>query len=264
VVFRDVPVLDGKPLFIDVAPGANGVAVLNGLQIISRGTSPPRLVTAPPTASPSALTNLFVHQVRYDGKVSDNEARFHVGIDVESMTTNEISRTLFEGDLALLVPELPPGCAWSATRNNTGSTARCPERHTLQLELIAKITKAEPWNQVAFTGPAAAMASVTASAASPGVEMQLLCGTQLDPEAKATSRVQGFLGTDRQLALRWQGKTTEVARKSLVTVETLASAHLTPTVLKFHTQLRYENPPGARSETHHRPACEPGAHQSAR
>src|SRR5205814_1727404 len=32
VVFRDVPVLAGNAVIIDVAPGANGVAVLNGMQ----------------------------------------------------------------------------------------------------------------------------------------------------------------------------------------------------------------------------------------
>ncbi|HYV33122.1 MAG TPA: hypothetical protein VEO53_18690 [Candidatus Binatia bacterium] len=239
VVFRDVPVLEDTPVFIEVAPGPNGIAVLNGLQIISRGTGPPRLVAAPPLAPSSVLTNLLIHQVRYEGKVSDSEARFQVGLEVESLTTNEISRTLFEGDIALLVPELPPGLRIVSNAKHYRLYCTTPGRHSLQLELIAKIIKAEPWNQINFTGPAAAIASVTASAASPGVEMQLLSGTQLDSSAKATSRVQGFLGAERLVALRWQGKTTEVARKSLVTVETLATAQITPTVIKFTTQLRY-------------------------
>src|ERR1035437_5818893 len=94
VVFRDVPV-DGAPVVLDVAPGPNGVAVLNGLQISSRGTSPPRLLAAgPPTAAP-ASTNLLFREIRYDGKVSDTEARFAVAFDVESMPTNEIAAPLF-------------------------------------------------------------------------------------------------------------------------------------------------------------------------
>ena len=97
VVFRDVPV-DGKPVVLDVAPGPNGVAVLNGLQIISRGTSPPRLLVAGPPQAAPASTNLLFREIRYDGKVSDTEARFAVTFDVESMTTNEISAPLFEGD----------------------------------------------------------------------------------------------------------------------------------------------------------------------
>ena len=79
VVFRDVPV-DGKPVVLDVAPGPNGVAVLNGLQIISRGTSPPRLLAAGPPPAAPASTNLLFREIRYDGKVSDTEARFAVSL----------------------------------------------------------------------------------------------------------------------------------------------------------------------------------------
>ena len=40
--------------------------------------------------------------------------------------------------------------------------------------------------------------------------------------------------------MRWQSKAAEVTRKSLVTVDTAASAQITPTVIKFNTALRYE------------------------
>ena len=239
VVFRDVPVLSGQPLFIDVAPGPNGIAVLNGLQLISRGTSPPRLVTTPIPKTPSALTNLLVHEVRYVGKVSDREARFEVVLDVESLTTNEISRALFDGDVAVLANEIPAGLRIVSSAKQYRLICSAPGRYTLKLELVAKISKAEPWNQIRFNGPAAAIASVSASAASSGVEMQLLSGTQLNPDTKTSSRVEGFLGTDRELSLRWQSKTAEIARKSLVTVDTVATAQVTPTVIKFNTQFRY-------------------------
>src|SRR5262245_29381374 len=240
VVFRDVPVLADKTVYIDVAPGPNGIAVLNGLQIISRGTSPPRLVTAPPPKTPAALTNLLVHEIRYTGKVSDVEARFQVTLDVESLTTNEIARTLFEGDIAVLASDIPAGLRIVSGAKQCRLICSAPGRYQFKLDLVAKITRAEPWDRIGFTGPVAAIASVAATADSPGVEMQLLSGTQLDPEAKATSRVEGFLGTDRQLAMRWQGRTTEIARKSLVTVDTVATAQVTPTVIKFNTQFRYE------------------------
>src|ERR1035438_4863734 len=115
-----------------------------------------------------------------------------------------------------------------------------PGSYPVKLELIAKITKAEPWNQISFVGPPAAIASVTASASTPWVEMQLLTGTQLDPDKKATSKVSGYLGSDRTLTMRWQSKAAEVTRKSLVTVDTAASALITPTVIKFITALHYE------------------------
>ncbi|HKX62496.1 MAG TPA: hypothetical protein VJS65_11640, partial [Verrucomicrobiae bacterium] len=239
VVFRDVPVLAGEPLFIDVAPGANGIAVLNGLQLFSRGTSPPRLVTTPTPKSPVTLTNLLFHEVRYAGKVSDHEARFEVTIDVESLATNEVSSALFDGDVALLANEIPAGLRIVSGAKQYRLICAAPGRYSLKLELVAKITKSEPWNQIRFHGPLAAIASVSASAAGPGIEMQLLSGTPLNPETKAASRVEGFLGSGREIALRWQGRTAEVARKSLVTVDTTARARVTPTVIQFNTQFRY-------------------------
>ena len=79
--------------------------MLNGLQIISRGTSPPRLLVARPAEAGPASTNLLFREIHYDGKVSDTEARFAVTFEVESMTTNEISAPLFEGDVALAFAE---------------------------------------------------------------------------------------------------------------------------------------------------------------
>ena len=63
VVFRDVPVNSSAPLVIEIAPGANGVAVLNGLQIISRGTSPPKLLPALAAPALSSTTNLIIREV---------------------------------------------------------------------------------------------------------------------------------------------------------------------------------------------------------
>ena len=167
------------PVVLDVAPGPNGVAVLNGLQIISRGTSPPRLLVAGPSPAAPASTNLLFREIRYEGKVSDTEARFAVAFDVESLTTNEISAPLFEGEVALMSPVLPDALRIVSRGRQTRLFCTAPGNFPVKLDLIAKITKAEPWNQISFTGPPAAIASVTASASAPGVEMQLLSGTQI-------------------------------------------------------------------------------------
>ena len=66
-------------------------------------------------------TNLIIREVEYDGQVSDNEARFKVSLEIESLTTNEISAPLFEGDVALMVPKLPSRCASLVRRGNIGS-----------------------------------------------------------------------------------------------------------------------------------------------
>ena len=255
VVFRDVPVEAGKPVVIEVAPGPGGVAVLNGLQIISRGSSPPKtigVVTQPP---PVTYTNLIVREVRYEGKVTDSEARFTATVEVESLTTNEVSAILFQGDVAVFAPELPAGIRLtreSAERTLGKSVSISPRSgtyrlhcakpgvHTLKLEVIARITKAEPWNQIFFNGPPASVASLKVEG-NAGVELELLNGALLEgATAKATSSLAGIVGADRVVSLRWQSKTTEIARKSLITVDTAASAVVSPTVIKFTTQLRYE------------------------
>ncbi|HEY5910286.1 MAG TPA: hypothetical protein VJA21_06740 [Verrucomicrobiae bacterium] len=246
VVFRDIPV-DETPVTIEVAAGPNGVAVLNGLQIVSRGTSPPRLLVATPPPAGPVSTNLLFREIRYDGKVSDNEARFAVTFEAESLTTNEISAPLFEGDVALVLPEVPDGLRIVSEGRRTRLFCAAPGSYRVKLELIAKITRSEPWNQVTFTGPAAAIASVKAKASREGVELQMLSGTQVSRTGSAAANVnaltaplEGFLGPDRTVSMRWQSRAAEVARKSLVTVETTASAQITPTVVKFVTALRYE------------------------
>jgi len=239
VVFRDVPV-ERQPIVIEVGAGPNGVAVLNGLQIVSHGTGPPRLLSpALPEVGPSS-TNLWFREVRYEGRLSDAEARFAVSIEVESMTTNEISALLFEGDVALVASKLPEGLRLAGRGRQTRLICAAAGARHLELELLARITRAEPWNQISFNGPAAAMSSVSASAAAVGVEIQLLSGTSLTPATKASSSVQGQLGLDRTLALRWQSKTAEVTRKSLISAETVATAQITPTVIKFTTRLNYQ------------------------
>jgi hypothetical protein len=256
IVFRDVPVLADQPVVITVLPGPGGVAVLNGLQVLSRGTSPPKIFAQPPPAAPATYTNLIVREVRYDGKVTDTEARFTATVDVESLTTNEVSAILFEGDIAVFAPDLPAGVRLTrqaAEQNISGarfaSATRAgvyrlhcakPGVHTLKLEVIARITKAEPWNNIAFTGPPAATASLKAEG-NTGVEVELLSGALIEgATTKAASSIAGVVGADRVVSLRWQSKTTEIARKSLITVDTAAAAQVSPTVIKFTTALRYE------------------------
>jgi type II secretory pathway pseudopilin PulG len=240
VVFRDVAVAANTPVVIDAAPGPNGVAVLNGLQIISRGTSPPRLLAAGPAAAGAANTNLLFRSIAYTGRVSDTEARFTVNFEVESQATNEISSPLFDGEVALLAPKLPDALRIVSGAGKSRLFCTAPGTYTVSLDLVAKITRAEPWNQITFAGPAAPIATLKADAAESGVEMQLLSGTQLDPDKKATSTVSGLLGADRVLNLRWQSKAAEVTRRSLVTVDTAAAVQVTPTVIKFSTTLNYE------------------------
>src|SRR5437773_88586 len=185
-------------------------------------------------------TDLLLREVHYDGKLTDTQARFTVDIDAESLSKNESSILLFEGDVAIMPGKLPSGWRMVREGRQYRLVASKPGRNRFKLELIAKIARAEPWNEVSFVGPDAGITSVTAQAGGTGVEVQLLSGTALEPEKEDKSRVRGVLGADRNVALRWQSKTAEAARKALITCDTLASVQITPTVIKFATEFRYE------------------------
>jgi type II secretory pathway pseudopilin PulG len=239
VVFRDVEVQPGVPVVIEIAPGPNGIAVLNGLQISSKGTSPPKVIARGPVKAAVAFTNLVIGEIRYEGNVSDHEARFTADLQIESFTTNEISAPLFQGDVAVIAKTLPEGVRIARSGDQYNLCVGAPGLHHLQLEVVAKITRAEPWNQISFQGPPAAIASIHAQAAGEGVAMQLLSGTALEND-KGASQVEGFLNAGREVSLRWQSKAAEVARNALISVETTAGAQVTPAVIKLATTLRYE------------------------
>ena len=114
-------------------------------------------------------------------------------------------------------------------------------RYQFKLEVVAKITRQEPWNQVSFVGPEAAIGSVIAQAGGAGVELQLLSGTVQESVTKdGVTKVRGFLGAERTVSLRWQSRATEVTRQALLTCETAAAVQVTPTVVKYQTDLRFE------------------------
>ena len=239
VVFRDVTVTADEAVVIEAAPGSGGVAVLGGLQVLARGTAPPRLVSTGTPPALAAVTNLLFREIRYEGVLGANDARFKVVVEAESRSTNELSAVLFEGDLALLAPKLPAGWRVVNAGRQFVLTAGAPGSHRLEFEVAAKVTRAEPWNQIAFTGPPAAIAGVTASG-SADTEIQLTSGTVLEDGPANQASVRGVLGADQRLALRWQGRAAEVARDALVAVDTRVTARVTPSVIRFTTTLRYD------------------------
>src|ERR1043166_7341212 len=185
--------------------------------------------------------SLLFREIRYDGNLSDVEARFTIYIGIASNSRQRASATLFEGDVALFAPKLPPNLKLVREDNQYRLLALRPGRYKFKLDLIGKITRAEPWNQTSFTGPTAAIASVGAQASGAGMEVQLLSGTLAETETKeGIARVRGFLGSDRVLSLRWQSKAAEAARNAVVTCETAVSAQIAATVMKYVTRFRYE------------------------
>src|ERR1017187_6763304 len=184
---------------------------------------------------------LVFREVRYDGKLSDTEARFAVDIDAEVTGRGEVAAPLFEGDVAVFASKLLTALRLVRDGSQYRLIASKAGRYKFRVDVVAKITRAEPWNQISFNGPTTSIASVGAQAAGPGIELQLLAGTLLESEQKgAEAHIRGFLGDDRTVSLRWQSKAAELTRKAMVTSETTATVQITPTVIKFSTQLRYE------------------------
>ena len=189
-----------------------------------------------PLPPPAALT---FREIRYDGKLGDHEARFTLDIDAEA--SGESSTPLLEGDVAILPGKLPEQLKIVREGNRYVLVASRAGQFKFKLEVVAKIQRAEPWNQISFTGPVATIASVTAQASGAGMEVQLLNGTLLESaKTNGVARVKGFLGMDQTVALRWQGKITEVARKALLTVDSAILAQVTPGVVKYTSQFHYE------------------------
>ena len=199
------------------------------------------LAAEKPANTPTATDAIVFRELRYDAKVSDDEARFTVDLTAESTSKTEAGTVLFDGELALLPPKLPDGLRVERNGNLYRLFISKAGKYQFKLALVAKITRAEPWNHVTFKGPLAAIASVAAQATGTDVDLQLLSGTVVESgQTNGVSRVCGFLGAEQTLALRWQSRAAEVARKAVVASESTVTAQITPTVVKYTTQFHYE------------------------
>jgi hypothetical protein len=219
---------------------------LGGLRAESINASPKTEAhagTAEKALGTSDGRGLSFPRIDYNAKVSEGEARVVAEVVVESNAKDQTGQTLFEGELAMLPPKLPAPLRIERSGNSYTLLVSKQGRYEFAVELMAKVKDAEPWNQISFTGPAAAIASVTAQAAGKDTELQLLTGT---PTASARSngvtQVKGFLGGERNVALRWSrnGPSGAVARKAVVTADTSVHAQITPTVIRYVTQVRYD------------------------
>ena len=167
--------------------------------------------SVPPPAPPAEIV---FRELRHDAKVSEDEARFTVDISAESTGKGEAVATLFDGELALLPPKLPAGLRVERSGNVYRLFVTRAGKHQFKLDVVAKITRAEPWNLVTFKGPLAAIASVSAQASGADVDLQLLTGTVVESvQTNNLARVRGFLGAESQLSLRWQSRAAEVTRR---------------------------------------------------
>ena len=111
---------------------------------------------------------------------------------------------LFEGELAVVNPNLPEGLRLARLAKGYQIIVEKAGRYEVQLELLARITETAPWHSVTFSGPAATIGKITAQAEGDGTELELLSGTPLPRTGNDRSTVRGALGKDRSVNLRWQ------------------------------------------------------------
>jgi len=202
------------------------------------------LIAEPKSDSPASLV---YQRISYDGKLSDDEARFV--LDVEAESDGKSSAPLLQGDVALLPPNLPAALRIVRDTNSYSLVADRAGHFKFELTLVTKIQRAEPWNQISFDGPAATIASVTAQAAGADTEVQLLDGTLLEAiKTNGVSRATGFLGADKTVALRWQSQAAQVTHQALFTVDSTISAQVTPTVIKYQSKFHYDMVQGSAAE----------------
>lgn len=198
------------------------------------------VATENPATTATETNALVFRELRYEGQVTEEQATFTVGAVAES-TRSEAAVILFEGELALLPPKLPDRLRIEREGNVYRLMIPKPGKYQFKLDIVAKINRVEPWNQVTFRGPLAAIASVSAQAAGADMDLQLLSGTVIEAsQTNQMSRVRGLLGAEQTVALRWQSRAAEVTRKAVVAAESTVTAQITPTVVKYTTQFRYD------------------------
>ncbi|HUA67398.1 MAG TPA: hypothetical protein VMA13_02515, partial [Candidatus Saccharimonadales bacterium] len=196
-----------------------------------------------------AANGLTIREVHYDGNLTADEARFTLDMDAMACNKGENFAPLLQGDVAVLPSELPDHLKIIRNGDIYILTAPHAGEYKFKLSIVAKIQRDDQWNRVSFIGPAATIASVSARAAGMDTAIQLLNGTLLNAsKSNGVSQLTGFLGADQTVALRWQTQGAEITHKALLTVDSAIAAQVTPTVIKYTSQFRYDIVQGQAAE----------------
>ncbi len=199
-------------------------------------------------ALPTAA-ELVVREIHYNGHLTEAEASFKVDLDLEMVGKGEAEALLFKGELAVLTSKLPEGLRLTRRGDQYRLLASQEGRHKIQFDVVAKVIRVEQWNQVKFKGPLAGIGSVNAQASNAGSELEMLLGTvQTSERSGDVAQVNGFLGAWGTVSLRWQSKAAEAARQTVFLCKTSVETQVTPTMVKYSTQLRYEILQGSVSQ----------------
>lgn len=194
------------------------------------------------TTHPVEEPRLVFHEVRYDARLGPAGARFIADLDVEELGRGVAQTGLFAGDVAMVPPiKLPTGFRIIRVGDEYRLVCERPGRARFRLEFVARVESVDRTNHVQFIGPCSAITAITAEAPGTDVELELLSGTVLDlVRTGSVTRLTGYLGADRTVALRWVPTAPAVQRRAVVAVETEAATLAMPTVIRHSVAYRYE------------------------
>jgi hypothetical protein len=200
----------------------------------------PRSALGDKTPNPPKLEPVVVHKIQYTGTLSEKKASFLVRLSLECTNKVETVLPLLTGDIAVTDSKLPEGLRLDRSGKGYLLLVSKPGEYEVELNILAKITKADPWRKVEFTGPAATIGGVNAEVAGNGMELELLSGIPQPRAEGEKSKVSGALGADHKVSLRWQTKVTQQERPSLLTVQTISTVQITPTIIKYSSVYNYD------------------------
>jgi hypothetical protein len=206
-----------------------------------------------------AIPEITVHAIQYSGKIKDQTAQFTLILDLEVAAKGSKVLPILSGDLTVVESRLPQDFQLERSGKAYRLIAGRNGRFNVELDLVAKVIRQEPWNQVILNGPDAIVGSVDLQAEGKDLDLELLTGVVIEKNIQPNKvQVRGILGNDSVVALRWQSRAMEMARKAVLTSEATVSLQVSPTVVKTASHFKFDIMQGVLS----RLAVRIPAHQS--
>jgi hypothetical protein len=188
-----------------------------------------------------ALPEITVHTVQYSGNIKDQTAQFTMALDLEVVGKGSKVLTILSGEMTVVGSRLPPDFRLERSGKDYRLIAGREGRFKMELDLVARVIRNEPWNQVVLNGPEAVVGSVDLQTVGKDLDVELLTGVVVEKTVKENGvQVRGILGNDRRVSIRWQSRAMDMARKAVLTSEVGVSLQVLPTVVKYTSNYKFD------------------------